>query len=90
MRNLDRVIQHLRATEDDFFGSFVIRVRAGVAVTITEEHTTKLEESRMGSSDSGRTVATHQLGRQAHADLPGNREHHCEAREDSRGDVEED
>ena len=44
MKNLDRVIGHLRGLDDDFFGQVVIRVREGKAVTITEERVSKLED----------------------------------------------
>lgn len=46
--NLDRIMQHLGRIEHDFYGQIVIRVRAGRAVMITEERSTRLENDKGG------------------------------------------
>ena len=48
MKNLDRIIQHLKNLERDFYGEIVIRVRDGQAVLITEERSFKLEPEQRG------------------------------------------
>ena len=50
MKNLDRVTDHLRCIDDDFYGRIVIRVRDGKGVLITEERDTRLDE-REGIDD---------------------------------------
>jgi hypothetical protein len=48
VKNLDRIMQHLRKLEHDFYGQIVIRVRAGRAVMLTEERSTRLEDDEGG------------------------------------------
>ena len=48
MKNLDRIIDHLKDLDHDFFGEVVIRVRDGQAVLITEERSFKIEPDDRG------------------------------------------
>ena len=48
MKNLDRITQHLKNLDPDFYGEIVIRVRDGQAVLITEERSFKLEPENRG------------------------------------------
>ena len=48
MKNLDRIIKHLKNLERDFYGEIVIRVKDGKAVFITEERSFKLESEHLG------------------------------------------
>ena len=48
MKNLDRIMQHLKNLERDFYGEIVIRVRDGQAVLITEERSFKIEPDDRG------------------------------------------
>jgi len=69
VKNLDRIIDHLKDLDHDFFGEVVIRVRDGQAVLITEERSYKIEPetniNSKGAAGEGRTSP--QQERQFHA-----------------------
>jgi hypothetical protein len=51
LKNLDRITDHLATIGPRFYGRIVIKVRDGIAVMITEERDTRLDDEQKSNKE---------------------------------------